>query len=75
LGSGAPLAVNALIAAMRLVVAPHSIAVDYRPARHGEILRTWCQIDHARQHLGFDPATPLERGLAATWRWFLDSQR
>jgi UDP-glucose 4-epimerase len=75
LGSGVPLSVNALIAAMRLVVAPYDIAVDYRPARNGEILRTWCQIDHARQHLGFDPATRLETGLAATWQWFLDSRR
>jgi UDP-glucose 4-epimerase len=74
LGSGVPLSVNGLIAAMRDVVAPYAIAVDYRPARQGEIARTWCQIDHARAQLGFDPATPLAQGLAATWQWFLDSQ-
>lgn len=75
LGSGVPLSVNGLIAAMLEVVAPRTFAVDYRPARAGEIVRTWCAIDHARRHLGFDPATPLEQGLAATWQWFLDSHR
>lgn len=73
LGSGVPLSVNRLIDAMRKVVAPHSIAVDYRPARAGEIVRTWCAIDRARDCLGFDPVTPLEHGLAATWDWFVNS--
>ena len=75
LGSGVPLSVDALIAAMREVVAPRQVHVEYRPARAGEIVRTWCAIDHARKHLGFDPATPLAQGLAATWQWFVDSQQ
>ena len=73
LGSGVPLSIDALIAKMRAVVAPRAIRVDYRPARAGEIVSTWCAIGHARQHLGFDPATRLEQGLAATWQWFVDS--
>lgn len=75
LGSGVPLSVNELIEAMRKVVAPISFAVDYRPARAGEIVRTWCKIDRARQQLGFDPVTGLEQGLAATWQWFVEPRQ
>ncbi|WP_254600817.1 NAD-dependent epimerase/dehydratase family protein [Caulobacter sp. S45] len=71
LGSGRPLSVNGLIAAMQPVVAPRSIPVDYRPARSGEVLNTWCQISLAERVLGFRPQTPLHEGLARTWAWFL----
>ena len=69
-----PLSVNALIAAIARVVAPRPIVVDYRPARAGETVRTWCDITRARQGLGFDPRTPLDDGLAATWQWFVESR-
>ena len=70
LGSGVPVSVNRLIAAMRAVVAPHRVEVDYQPARAGEIERTWCDITRARDRLGYAPTTPLEQGLAQTWAWF-----
>jgi UDP-glucose 4-epimerase len=70
LGSGVPVSVNALIAAMRAIVAPRPVVVEYHPARTGEIERTWCDITRARAELGFDPATPLAQGLAQTWDWF-----
>lgn len=70
LGSGRPLSVNALIAAMREVVAPCPVPIVHRPARAGEVERTWCQIALARTELGFDPATPLAEGLRRTWHWF-----
>lgn len=75
LGSGQPLSVNALLAAMRAVVAPNTFAVAYQDARDGEIVRTWCAIGRAQRDLGFDPSTPLEQGLAATWQWFVDQRR
>lgn len=71
LGSGHPLSVNGLIAALRDVVGNSAIAVDYRPARAGEIERTWCDVSKARAELGFRPDTPLGVGLAATWAWFV----
>ena len=70
LGSGVPVSVNALIDAMRAIVAPRPVVVAYHPARTGEIERTWCDITRARADLGFDPATPLAQGLAQTWDWF-----
>ena len=71
LGSGQPLSVNALIEALRVVVGPQSVAVDYRPARAGEIDKTWCNVAKARAELDFRPDTPLHDGLAATWDWFV----
>jgi UDP-glucose 4-epimerase len=72
LGSGIPVSVNTLIRAISSVVAPRAISVDYRPARGGEIVKTWCDISRARANLGFEPATPLEDGLARAWQWFLN---
>ena len=71
LGSGVPVSVNALIAAMSRVVAPRPVLVKHSPARAGEIVKTWCDISRARAALGFAPATPLEDGLARAWEWFL----
>lgn len=72
LGSGQPLSVNALIAALRKVIAPHALRVEYRPARGGEILRTWCDVSRAKAQLGYAPDTSLLDGLSDTWRWFCD---
>ena len=72
LGSGVPLSVNRLIEAMRVAVAPAAMVVEYRPARGGEISRTWCDVSKARARLGFNPDTSLEEGLLATWRWFVE---
>lgn len=72
LGSGAPLSVNGLIEAMAAVVAPRRIEVHFAPPRAGEVLKTWCDISHARKVLGFTPSMPLAEGLERTWAWFLD---
>jgi UDP-glucose 4-epimerase len=71
LGSGRPVTINELIDAIKDVVAPRKVEVDYRPYRAGEVLRTWCQIDKARVELGFNPATSLPSGLERTWAWFV----
>lgn len=71
LGSGRPLSVNALIAAIRAVAAPLPVMVEHRPARAGEIMHTWCDVSRARAAIGFAPDTPLAAGLAETWQWFV----
>lgn len=70
LGSGVPVSVNELIGAIREVVAPLPVRVEYRDSRQGEIARTWCDITRARDVLGFRPDTALAEGLARTWAWF-----
>jgi UDP-glucose 4-epimerase len=73
LGSGHPTTINQLLDAMRAVTG-REIEVTYRDFRPGEVRETWCQIDKARDVLGFDPKTSLEDGLGTTWEWFA-SQR
>jgi UDP-glucose 4-epimerase len=70
LGSGVPLALNDLVAALRGVVAPLAIAVDYQPFRSGEVVHTYCDIAKARAVLGYAPRVALPDGLSATWAWF-----
>ncbi|MEQ6903704.1 NAD-dependent epimerase/dehydratase family protein [Nocardioides sp. YIM 152588] len=69
LGSGTPTTVNELLDAMRRVTGLE-LDVVYEDFRAGEILRTWCAIDKARDAFGFDPGTPLDEGLRRTWEWF-----
>ncbi len=72
LGSGRPLTIGALIEEIRRTVAPRRVGIRHEPARAGEVQATFCDIAKARRELGFDPTTPLDEGLARTWRWFLD---
>lgn len=74
LGTGTATTVNELIAKMRDVVGKdHPFVVRYDAFRPGELRKTWCDIAKARRDLGYDPRTPLDRGLEQTWGWFLDA--
>jgi len=70
LGSGRPTTVNELLDVIGRVTG-RELDVRYQDFRDGEIRRTWCQVDKAREVLGFEPTTSLEEGLAATWEWFV----
>jgi UDP-glucose 4-epimerase len=72
LGTGRPMSINGLIAAISTVVAPRRVEVVHEPARAGEVMHTWCDISRARAGLGYDPSTPLAEGLAETWAWFTE---
>jgi UDP-glucose 4-epimerase len=69
LGSGTPTNLNQLLELMRAVTGL-DLDVVYEDFRAGEVRDTWCEISKAREGFGFDPATPLEEGLRATWDWF-----
>jgi UDP-glucose 4-epimerase len=71
LGSGGPMSINGLIAAIAEVVAPYRMEVRFEPSRAGEVMQTWCDIAKARGELGYAPATTLGDGLAQTWAWFV----
>jgi UDP-glucose 4-epimerase len=47
-----------------------SVAVHHAPARAGEQMRSAVQNDKAKRVLGWEPAMPLQKGLAATLEWF-----
>jgi UDP-glucose 4-epimerase len=69
LGSGRPTTIDQLLDAMREVTGLE-LDVTYSDFRPGEVRVTWCQIDKARELLGFDPRTSLVDGLERTWSWF-----
>jgi len=70
LGSGRPTTVSALIDAIRPIVAPKKVTVNYEAPRAGEVHATWCNISNAARDLGFAPKTVLQDGLMQTWQWF-----
>lgn len=70
LGSGKPTTVNQLLELMRRATG-RDLDVQYVDFRAGEVLRTWCEIDKAREGFGFNPSTPLDEGIRTTWEWFL----
>ena len=45
--------------------------VEVLPEQPGDVTLTYADITRARSELGYDPAFPLERGLAAFASWFL----
>ena len=55
-------------------VTGRELEVVYKDFRPGEVKLTWCEIDKAREGFGFDPLTPLEVGLRATWEWFQEQR-
>ena len=55
-------------------VTGRELDVVYEDFRAGEVHRTWCEIDKARNELGFNPTTPLDEGIARTWEWFAAQQ-
>ena len=78
IGSGVETSVNTLfgllgdLAENRLGRRPR---VEHRERRAGEVERNFADISRAHADLGFVPATPLGRGLEATFDWFLARQK
>lgn len=46
--------------------------IEYLPRQTGDVSRTWADISAAREALGYDPATPLEEGIARFAAWLED---
>ncbi|KAA1426297.1 NAD-dependent epimerase/dehydratase family protein [Nocardioides antri] len=72
LGSGKPTTINELLGLLRDATG-RELDVRYEDFRAGEVRYTWCEIDKAREGLGFDPVVSLDEGLRRTWEWFLRS--
>ena len=70
LGSGKPTTVNELLGLLRDATV-RELDVRYEDFRAGEVRYTWCEIDKAREGLGFDPVVSLDQGIQRTWEWFL----
>ena len=50
------------------------VGIHFENERQGEILRNYSDISKARKMLGFEPKWSLERGLKATFEWFIENK-
>lgn len=76
LGTGKATSLNELIDIMRTIVgSQYDFDVEYKDFRDGEIRHTYCNIDKAKNALGYAPASGLTTGLSKTWDWFCENRR
>ena len=74
IASGRETSILDLLATMQQVLPHLTFDIRHLPARAGEILRNYANIEKARRMLSFQPKTRLDDGLKRTWDWF-DSNR
>jgi UDP-glucose 4-epimerase len=68
-GTGVATSVLTLADALKRA-AKSDVAIEHAPARAGEQLHSFLNIDRTRSDLHWSPNMPLERGLADTFAWF-----
>lgn len=74
ISTGKETSVRALYdALMRVHGTPHPLV--FEPYRHGETVRSVLSYSSAADHLGWQPMTSLDDGLAKTYRWFMETFR
>ncbi|MCL4251361.1 MAG: SDR family NAD(P)-dependent oxidoreductase [Anaerolineae bacterium] len=69
LGFGAPATLNQFIDILEDLTG-RRLNIQRVPTPPTELLVTYCDNTKARDLLGFNPAIPLQEGLARTWAWF-----
>ncbi len=75
LGTGTETSVNDLVERLVAIFPGRDIPIRNEPARAGEIARSFSDITHAREELGYDPAVGLDEGLLITRDWFVNTPR
>lgn len=68
-GNGVPISVLDLVRLI-LKVADSDLEPDVRGTAANELSRQFLSVERARTVLGWEPATPLEQGLAETFEWY-----
>ncbi len=54
-------------------LAGRKAALNHKPARRGDVRRTWADISKAKKILGYKPLVGFDEGLKRTWEWFKQS--
>jgi UDP-glucose 4-epimerase len=75
LGTGTETSVSELVERLIALFPDRDVQVRHEPARAGEIARSFSDISHAREELGYDPSVGLDEGLAVTREWFVNAPR
>jgi UDP-glucose 4-epimerase len=73
IGTGVETSVNALAESLKRAAGSTS-ALEYAPARAGELQRSALDVHKAHSGLGWTPSVSLDDGLAETFRWFSASR-
>lgn len=68
LGSGAPITLSELIAAMGRA-SGRTVSIERAPVPLGDVEATFADISRARAELGWQPRVSIEDGLASVVRW------
>jgi UDP-glucuronate 4-epimerase len=68
LGESRPIAVNDLICEIEKALGKKAIK-EYLPSQPGDVERTYADVSKAVRELGYNPATPIEEGLARFVEW------
>jgi len=68
LGNHAPVALERFIEVIESAAGRPALKV-YRPMQPGDMIETMADTSRARAVFGFDPATPIERGMPAVVEW------
>jgi UDP-glucose 4-epimerase len=52
-----------------------SLEYRYKPARRGDVRKTWADISRSKERLRFEPRINFPEGLRLTWEWFIATYR
>jgi UDP-glucose 4-epimerase len=74
IGTGRETSIREIFEAMA-EVAGYSHQPNFGPARKGDVVRIALDPSLAREHLGWQPAMPLHKGLTVTYQFFRDGVR
>jgi UDP-glucuronate 4-epimerase len=69
LGNSHPITLNRLVEMLEEATGKRAIRKQL-PPQPGDVPITWADISKAKQLLGYDPQTPIEKGLADFVSWF-----
>jgi UDP-glucose 4-epimerase len=74
LGAGKETSINELVQLIEKVT-QQPVSIVHKPARSGEIIRSYTSPKKLEQVFGKQPRTDLETGLDHTWKWFKNHQK
>jgi UDP-glucuronate 4-epimerase len=68
IGSDEPVSLSTLVDLLQDVLGVEA-KIDRHPEQPGDLPRTWSDLDHARERLGYQPRVDLRHGLATFADW------
>jgi UDP-glucose 4-epimerase len=74
IGNGQQTTLNVLLQELKVLTGSPDVAVDYRPARSGDVRHSLADTTRARELLGFEPRVGLREGLQRTLDWWRQSR-